>query len=68
MSMNGGYRQYELEHNGRVRVCWLDMTTLKRGQRVTLKKEERIWTIVRAYDRVMDAPPLKTWRVGGLTS
>jgi hypothetical protein len=41
-------------------LCWLEeMPTLKRGTRVTLKEDGRIWTILHVYDTRLDRSDIK---------
>ena len=63
------YRQYELSCGNLERVCWLDNVKLKKGQRLTLKKDEvpdRVWTIKTVYEQTAKESQWRTWNVGGL--
>lgn len=67
------YRQYKLatgaqaDGSGTEMVCWLKHgPALTRGRRITLKGDDRVWTIVERYAPLLDAPPEKEWHVGGL--
>lgn len=61
------YRQYKLVSRNEQLVCWLKhASALRVGQRLTLKDDERVWTVAERYEPALDQPPVKEWRVGGL--
>lgn len=63
------YRQYQLRSGPTATVTWLDSKTdLRIGQRLTLKHSpERLWTITGISSMMLEHPPRKDWKVGGLT-
>ena len=61
------YRQYKLVSGSTELVCWLKHeSALRAGVRLTLKGDERAWTVVERYEPPLDRPPLTEWQVGGL--
>lgn len=66
------YYQYDLEHESSpvqatILTCWLDGRRLGVGQQLTLRGDDRRWTVLRAGVHALDAPPNQRWKVGGLT-
>lgn len=61
------YRQFDLVTGKTHLRTWLeDDRRLKIGARLTLKGDSDIWTITARWPQVVDEPPAKDWKVGGL--
>jgi len=61
------FRQYVLSNGNRRRVGWLNREpALKRGMRVVLKGDLRLWTVEHAGTVTLTTPPERTWKVGGV--
>lgn len=63
---NETYRQYALESGDSRVTCWLRWTGLRPGAVVTLKGDDRRWTVREAYATTRDLPPDREWNVGGM--
>lgn len=62
-------RQARLKSGSTVLSTWLDSTVnLKRGLQLTLKGDERVWTVVELYDTIVDKQSLHrgwpSWKLG----
>ena len=61
------YRQYTLRSGKHEVVCWLQHgPALHVRRRLTLKGDPRVWEIVARHAPLLDEPPDKAWKVGGL--
>lgn len=61
------FRQYVLSNGDCRRVGWLNREpALKRGTRVVLKGDARLWMVEHAGTVTLSTPPERTWQVGGV--
>jgi len=63
------YRQYELQANESILVCWLKVDPrVKTGVQITLKQiPDVLWTVINEYKNVdLPTAPHQRWEVGGL--
>lgn len=48
-------------------ICWVDKhPDLRAGKRITLKGITGMWDVKKVWKVELDAPPDKSWKVGGL--
>ena len=61
------FRQYVLSDGDRRRIGWLNREpALKRGMRVVLKGDVRLWTVEHAGTLTATTAPERCWKVGGV--
>ena len=61
------YYQYTLTHEKTVRVGWVETSgQLPPGTTLTLKGDDRIWTVEHVAQIAATQPPDTSWQVGGI--
>lgn len=61
------YYQYTLTHGTTVRTGWIDYPrAMSPGTQLTLKGDDRIWTVTHAGKTAITQPPDTSWQVGGM--
>lgn len=61
------YRQFDLSSGDTRMRTWLeDDERLRVGTRLTLRGDDRVWTIESWFGVTLEDPPHKDWKVGGL--
>lgn len=60
-------KQVSLSNGKTKTVVWIDYPRIKKGNRITLKGDDKFWDVLDIYEPVIDSQDIKrNWHVGGL--